>query len=79
MAIGMASVLLAVVANELAGAVGILLVGVLIAVALHLLNLVLAMFSPFIQSTRLHLVEFNSKFYEGNGRPYLPFGHHPEE
>ncbi|NLX49234.1 MAG: V-type ATP synthase subunit I [Methanospirillum sp.] len=77
MAIGMASVLLAVVANELAGAVGTVLVGVLIAASLHLLNLVLALFSPFIQSTRLHLVEFNSKFYEGSGRPYDPFGYRP--
>jgi len=33
------------------------------------------MFSPFIQSTRLHLVEFNSKFYTGGGRPYRPFGY----
>ncbi len=75
MAIGMASVMLALVANELAGAVGSILVGALIAVLLHLMNLVMGMFSPFIQSTRLHLVEFNSKFYEGGGRPYRPFGY----
>lgn len=78
MAIGMASVMLAAVANELAGAVGTILVGGLIAVVLHLMNLVMGMFSPFIQSVRLHLVEFNSKFYEGCGHPYRPFGHHPE-
>ena len=78
MAIGMASVMLAAVANELAGAVGTILVGGLIAVVLHLMNLVMGMFSPFIQSVRLHLVEFNSKFYEGCGQPYRPFGHHPE-
>jgi V/A-type H+/Na+-transporting ATPase subunit I len=78
MAIGMASVMLAAVANELAGAVGTILVGGLIAVVLHLMNLVMGMFSPFIQSVRLHLVEFNSKFYEGGGRPYSPFGYHPK-
>ena len=78
MAIGMASVMLAVVANELAGAVGSLLIGALVAVLLHLMNLVMGMFSPFIQSTRLHLVEFNSKFYEGGGRAYRPFGYRPE-
>ena len=78
MAIGMASVMLALVANELAGAVGSILVGALIAVLLHLMNLVMGMFSPFIQSTRLHLVEFNSKFYKGGGRPYRPFGYRPE-
>jgi V/A-type H+-transporting ATPase subunit I len=75
MAIGMASVMLALVANELAGEVGSVLVGALVAVLLHLMNLVMGMFSPFIQSTRLHLVEFNSKFYHGGGRPYRPFGY----
>ena len=78
MAIGMASMMLALVANELAGQVGTVLVGALIAVLLHLLNLVMGMFSPFIQSTRLHLVEFNSKFYRGGGQPYRPFGYHRE-
>ncbi|MEN6341237.1 MAG: V-type ATPase 116kDa subunit family protein [Methanospirillum sp.] len=78
MAIGMASMMLAIVANELAGQVGTILIGALIAVLLHLLNLVMGMFSPFIQSTRLHLVEFNSKFYRGGGRPYRPFGYHQE-
>jgi len=78
MAIGMASVMLALVANELAGEVGSVLVGALVAVLLHLMNLVMGMFSPFIQSTRLHLVEFNSKFFKGGGRPYRPFGYHPE-
>jgi V/A-type H+-transporting ATPase subunit I len=77
MAIGMASVMLALVANELAGQVGSILVGVLVAVLLHLMNLVMGMFSPFIQSTRLHLVEFNSKFYRGGGEPYRPFGFRP--
>jgi V/A-type H+-transporting ATPase subunit I len=78
MAIGMASVMLALVANELAGEVGSVLIGALVAILLHLMNLVMGMFSPFIQSTRLHLVEFNSKFYKGGGRPYRPFGYHPE-
>lgn len=78
MAIGMASVMLALVANELAGEIGAVLVGGLVAVLLHLMNLMMGMFSPFIQSTRLHLVEFNSKFYEGGGRPYRPFGYRPE-
>jgi len=74
MAIGMASVILALVANALGGAIGIVLVGVLIAVLLHALNLILAMFSPTIHSVRLHVVEFFSKFYEGGGIPYGPFG-----
>lgn len=78
MALGMASVILALVANELAGAVGIVAVGVLIAVLLHALNIILGMFSPSIHSMRLHLVEFYSKFYEGGGEMYRPFGREKE-
>ncbi len=79
MAIGMASVILAMVANELGGAVGVLVIGVIIAVLLHTLNVILAMFSPSIHSMRLHIVEFYSKFYEGGGELYTPFGKHGGE
>jgi V/A-type H+-transporting ATPase subunit I len=73
MAIGMASVILALVANQLGGAMEVTLVGFLIAALLHILNIVLAMFSPFLHSFRLHMVEFNQKFYEGGGKTYKPF------
>ena len=73
MAIGMASVILAMVANRLSGAFGIAIIGIIVAILLHTLNLVLAMFSPSIHSVRLHLVEFFSKFYEGGGIVYRPF------
>lgn len=72
-AIGLASVYLAKVANDVAGAIGTLIVGIIIAVLIHALNLVLAAFSPTIHSLRLHYVEFFRKFYEGGGRPYRPF------
>lgn len=72
-AIGLASVYLAKVANEMAGLVGNLVVGLIVAVLLHALNLVLGAFSPSIHSLRLHYVEFFQKFYEGGGRPFEPF------
>jgi V/A-type H+-transporting ATPase subunit I len=73
MAIGLASVILAFVANKLGGEMEVLAVGILVAVLLHTLNIVLAMFSPSIHSVRLHLVEFFSKFYQGGGIIYKPF------
>jgi V/A-type H+-transporting ATPase subunit I len=73
MAIGMASVILAIVANELGGALEVVLVGIVVAILLHALNIALGMFSPSIHSIRLHLVEFYSKFYKGGGTEYRPF------
>jgi V/A-type H+-transporting ATPase subunit I len=73
-ALGLASVFLARVANELGGATGPLWVGMLIAVLLHALNVVLAAFSPTIQAIRLHYVEFFGKFYETGGRAFQPLG-----
>jgi V/A-type H+/Na+-transporting ATPase subunit I len=72
-AIGLASVYLAKVANDVAGLVGNLIVGIILAVLIHSLNLVLGAFSPSIHSLRLHYVEFFRKFYEGGGRPYQPY------
>ena len=73
-AIGLASVYLARVANELAGSFGTIIVGIIIALLIHALNLALGAFSPTIHSLRLHYVEFFRKFYEGGGRPFEPFG-----
>ena len=75
-AIGLASVYLARVANEL-GATGPLWIGVVVATLFHALNLALGAFSPTIQSLRLHYVEFFGKFYESGGEPYTPFGESP--
>jgi V/A-type H+-transporting ATPase subunit I len=73
-AIGLASVYLAIVANQLAGALGSLVVGVLVALLFHALNLALGALSPTIHSLRLHYVEFFRKFYTGGGQSYQPFG-----
>jgi V/A-type H+-transporting ATPase subunit I len=72
-ALGLASVFLARVANELAG-LGPVWLGVIIAALLHGLNLVLGAFSPTIQALRLHYVEFFGQFYEAGGREFRPFG-----
>jgi V/A-type H+/Na+-transporting ATPase subunit I len=73
MGIGVASVALAFAANKLGGLVGNVALGILIASLLHALNLVFGIFSPTIQSLRLHYVEFFENFYQGGGREYKPF------
>jgi V/A-type H+-transporting ATPase subunit I len=71
-AIGMTSVLLAYVANELAGLTGDIASGILVAALLHALNIVLGVFSPTIHALRLHFVEFFGKFVESGGRTFTP-------
>jgi V/A-type H+-transporting ATPase subunit I len=73
MAVGTASVVMAIVANKVAGLSGSLIVGIIAAILIHTLNIFLSVLSPTIQSMRLQYVEFLSKFYEGGGRRYEPF------
>ena len=75
MALGTASVMLAIVANDMAGAVGSAVVGALFALLFHLVNFAIALFSPTIHALRLHYVEFFGKFYSPGGATYAPFGH----
>lgn len=72
-AVGLASAYVALVANRLAGGLGVAIVGIIIALLVHTLNLALGAFSPTIHSMRLHYVEFFGKFYSGGGRPFKPF------
>lgn len=72
-AIGLSSVYLALVANQMAGMLGNVVVGVIVAALFHALNIALGVLSPTIQSLRLHYVEFFGKFFEGGGEGYAPF------
>lgn len=72
-AIGLSSVYLAEVANQLYGVMGGALVGGIVAALFHALNLALGIASPTIQALRLHYVEFFTKFYEGGGEAFKPF------
>jgi len=74
----LASVALALVVDtlflgDLAAGPGLAIVGVVILVVGQLFNLVLALFEPGIQGARLIYVEYFSKFYHGQGRPFTPF------
>ncbi len=75
MALGTASVMMAIVANRMAGEMGSAVVGVLFALLFHLVNFVLGVFSPTIHSLRLHYVEFFGKFYSPGGARYQPLRH----
>lgn len=77
-AIGIASVYLARVANEL-GTTGPLWIGIIVAALFHALNLTLGTFSPAIQALRLQYVEFFGKFYEEGGVAFRPFGESGQE
>jgi V/A-type H+-transporting ATPase subunit I len=73
MAIGLASVMLALVANRLGGLPENVVLGVGVAALIHALNLVLGFFDSSVQGMRLHYVEFFSKFVEPGGKRYAPF------
>jgi V/A-type H+-transporting ATPase subunit I len=72
-AVGLASTYLAMVANELS-VIGPIWLGVFAGLFFHSLNLALSSFSPMIQALRLHYFEIFSKYYEGGGKPFRPFG-----
>ncbi|HJQ66120.1 MAG TPA: V-type ATPase 116kDa subunit family protein [Gemmatimonadales bacterium] len=75
MALGVASVMMAVVANQMVGAIGSVAVGIMFALLFHLVNFAIAAFSPTIHALRLHYVEFFGKFFSPGGVRYQPFGH----
>ncbi|MBI4452921.1 V-type ATP synthase subunit I [Candidatus Woesearchaeota archaeon] len=78
-AIGLTSVILALIINESAAEFFhkggfFILAGVLILVVGHVMNILIGWLGSFLHSLRLHYVEFFSKFYTGGAKKYHPFG-----
>jgi V/A-type H+-transporting ATPase subunit I len=71
---GLINTLFGTISNSGLGIIGVIL-GAIVAVALHAFNLVLHVFEGSIQSARLHWVEFFGKFIltEFGGKKYEPF------
>jgi V/A-type H+-transporting ATPase subunit I len=51
-----------------------ILVGVVIFLIGHALNVALGILGGGLHSIRLHYIEFFTKFYKGGGKRYVPFG-----
>jgi V/A-type H+-transporting ATPase subunit I len=80
MALGIAGIALAEMANMMPGILGKMVpggigfvLGIVMALLIHMANLAISVASPTIHSLRLNFVEFLPKFYSPEGRGYNPF------
>ena len=78
LALGLATAIIGLAVNVVAGLVGGLpvigwLLVIIVLIGGHLFNLVVNALGAFIHSARLQFVEFFSKFLTGGGKPFRPF------
>ncbi|MCL5981464.1 MAG: V-type ATP synthase subunit I [Firmicutes bacterium] len=77
LALGLATSVIAMAINMLAGLLGGTSIGFIIMIILlvvgHIFNLVINILGSYVHSSRLQYLEFFNRFYEGGGRPFKPF------
>ena len=77
LALGLATGVVASVINTMGTIFGINVFGVIVLIVIfiggHIFNLAINTLGAYVHASRLQYVEFFSKFYEGGGKPYMPF------
>lgn len=78
-ALGLATGIIGMVVNMLAGLVQGSVIGFIFSVGIyivgHIVNLALGLLSSYVHDCRLQYIEFYGKFYEGGGTLFKPFAH----
>jgi V/A-type H+-transporting ATPase subunit I len=78
LALGLATGVIANVVNQMAFLtakvpyVGIVMAAVILLVG-HIFNIVINLLGAFVHTSRLQFIEFFTKFFEGGGKPFIPF------